>query len=109
VVENSGASGPCHLPAQAFEMSIKEQLEYVASYGYPVTAVRPIFGTQSDSFRGQLSNCGNGVFNLQCEAITILFSLDDVKTTETFPCDGPGVYVQVIRLKGQSDYSENKS
>ena len=85
-------------------MTTKEQLEYVASFAQPVTAVRPMFGTQSDSFRGVLSNCGNGIFNLRCGSITILFSLDDVKTTETIPVDGPGVYVSVIRLKGAGDY-----
>jgi hypothetical protein len=85
-------------------MTIKEQLEYVASFGQPVTAVRPMFGGQSDSFRGVLSNCGEGIFNLQCGSITILFSLDDVKATETIPVDGPGVYVSVIRLKERFDY-----
>lgn len=80
-------------------MSIKEQLEYVASFGQPVTAVRPMFGRQSDSFRGELSNCGGGIFNLRCGPITILFSLDDIKSLDTIPCSDRD-YVSAIRLKG---------
>jgi len=85
-------------------MTIKEQLEYISSIVQPVTAVRPMFGRQSDSFRGVLDNHGEGIFNLRCGPTTILFSLDDVKTTEIIPVDGPGVYLSVIRLKGATDY-----
>ena len=73
--------------------------------GTNVIIVRPVFGTQSDSYCGQISTAGKLVdmlkFQVQCVGICILFTAMDVSATELV---NDGKISLIIRLKGPNDY-----
>ena len=69
----------------------------VALDGQLVTVVRPFFGTQSDSFRGEfhVTTIADS-FHLCSDGHSMIFTVDDVKS----------VVENVVRLKGPRDYND---
>jgi len=74
--------------------------------GKVVYVVRPMFGSQSDSYMGTLW-VQNKKYPLQflvnAASLVMLFTTDDVSTIEPPKNDG---YSKIIRLKGPHNYKE---
>ena len=83
-----------------------EQIEHelVLLHGKMVVLVRPGYGTQSDSWIGELTVINKDYppkFHFAVPNTAILFMVDDVSNLEP-PIDGRTE--KIIRLKGPADY-----
>jgi hypothetical protein len=78
--------------------------------GKPVILVRPLFGTQSDSFVGDLLLYDTTTypvkFQVAANGMATIFTSDDIKSTRLLEVKNPSVTCPrlVITLKGQKDY-----
>jgi hypothetical protein len=86
-----------------------EQIEHELTllHGKVVVVVRPGYGTQSDSWGGQLTVLNADYppkFHFAAMGMAILFTADDVITLDN---GVDGKVDKVIRLKGPHDYAES--
>jgi glutamine amidotransferase PdxT len=80
------------------------EFELKQLHGKRVTVVRPYYGTQSDSWAGELYLAGVGDYPLKFQfvsSISILFKADDVVNVET------NTPIPIIRLKGPQHYIQH--
>ncbi len=78
--------------------------------GKPVVLVRPLFGTQSISYCGDLFVYDSSSSPFKCEVSTdetsTIFTSDDIKSTEMSKVENPSSDCPrlIITLKGPTDY-----
>jgi hypothetical protein len=78
--------------------------------GKPVILVRPLFGTQSDSWVGDLLLYDTTTypvkFQVAANGMASIFTAEDIKSTELLEVKNPSITCPrlVITLKGPKDY-----